>query len=313
MNKIEKSLEFIKPKITFGNTLKFTAYSWSKLLWMRDRGNTEVAGYCVTGTEDPLLVTDFILIKQECTSVTFDLDPEDGVIYVEQMMDTGLPPWTFSNILAHTHPPGCSPNPSGVDEANFKKAFSHPDWAIMLIVADNGDSYCRLKLNVGPGVEKLLKVQVDFGQSFSASNHLEWETEYKKKVTKKQFLITGKEKDIIWPLSETARPYKNTPPPGLGKLFQYQETEYKENVDYKDNETSELNCYWDTYGNANYYCEDNDTCYSYDPVNKKWYTEDMFDDQEHIQEIETPQKPWTAQIITWAEEHVNERDTLIEC
>ena len=73
--------EFITPKMTFSDKLRFSPYAYAKLLWMRDRGNTEVAGYGVTATEDPLFVTDFILVKQECTAASFDFDSEDIVDY----------------------------------------------------------------------------------------------------------------------------------------------------------------------------------------------------------------------------------------
>jgi proteasome lid subunit RPN8/RPN11 len=131
--------------MTFGKEIKFTPYAYAKLIWMRDRGTTEVAGYATTGTNDPLLITDLRLIKQECTMVTFDLDPDDIVEDAERTLDMGLMPWQTHNILWHTHP-GNSPNPSQPDEDNFVSAFSHPDWAIMFIVAEDGSTYCRLKM-----------------------------------------------------------------------------------------------------------------------------------------------------------------------
>ena len=190
---MEKEQEFCNPRLTFEKQLRLTPYAWAKLMWMRDKGDTEVAGYCVTGTSDPLLVTDFVLIKQECTIMTFDLDSEDIVEYTDRMMDEGLAPWQCMNILAHTHP-GNSTDPSGVDEENFEKAFSHPNWAIMLIVGMDGSAYCRLKMNTGPGTISLLDVVIEYGVQFSGSNPEEWEKEYKAKVTKKaSFYMTGTE------------------------------------------------------------------------------------------------------------------------
>lgn len=177
----------MKPKTTFGECLKFTPYSWAKLLRMRDLGETEVAGYGITQTEDPLLVTDFVTVKQKCTMATFDLDNEDIAEYSERMMDAGLVPWMYSNILIHTHPGNC-PNPSHTDEENFMKAFSHPNWAIMFIIARGGETYCRLKVNTPPGVTKELKVCVDYSHPFPGSEETAWKDEYRQKVSKEEFL-----------------------------------------------------------------------------------------------------------------------------
>ncbi|MCK5605030.1 Mov34/MPN/PAD-1 family protein, partial [Candidatus Pacearchaeota archaeon] len=182
--------QFMSPKTTFGDELRFAPDAYAKLIWMRDRGPTEVAGYCTTATEDPLLVTDLRLIKQKCNDVHFELDPDDTVEDVERTLDMGLSPWATHNILCHSHP-GNSPKPSGNDEDNFQKAFSRPNWAIMLIIAKNGSTYCRLKMNTAPGVEKLLKVTVDWSVPFGASDTKAWEEEYKAKVVVEEFDIVS--------------------------------------------------------------------------------------------------------------------------
>lgn len=173
--------DVLHPKMTFANELRFTPYAWAKMLYMRDRGHTEVAGYGVTETDDPLLVTDFRLIRSDCTDVSFDMDPNDGAEFMETMMDAGLMPWQYSNILIHTHP-GNSPIPSGMDENNFVRAFSHPNWAIMFIIAEGGASYCRIKVNVGPGIVKDIKVAIDWSIPFCGSDTESWNDEYAAKV-----------------------------------------------------------------------------------------------------------------------------------
>ena len=193
MSMIEKSSEFIKPKLTFGKELRFSPYAWAKLIYLRDIGDTEVAGYATTATDDPLLITDFRLIKQECTIATFDLDTNDIAEDAERTLDMGLSPWQTHNILCHTHP-SANTDPSGVDEENFEKAFSHPNWAIMLIVGKDGSTYCRLKMNTGPGTISLLDVVIEYGVQFSGSNPTKWEKEYKAKVSQKEsFHMTGAE------------------------------------------------------------------------------------------------------------------------
>jgi len=179
---------FIKPKLTRDSVLRFTPHSWAKMLYFRDIGPTEVGGYGICETEDPLLVTDICLIKQECTPCTIDFDKQDMADFMEKMTDKGLSPWMHQNIFWHTHPGNCA-KPSGTDEQNFDKAFSHPHWAIFFILAKQGDTYARLRYNVGPGTEVLLDYCVDYSIPFVGSNHQEWDKEYKDKVTKTKPII----------------------------------------------------------------------------------------------------------------------------
>lgn len=295
-----KTKEFLKPKTTYGDTLRFTAYAWGKLLFIRDRGDTEIAGYGITATEDPLLITDFVLIKQQCTTITFDLDTGDIAEYMERMMDAGLMPWMYANILIHTHPGNC-PKPSGDDETNFRKAFSRPDWAIMLIVAQDDSVYCRLKLNIGPGTEKLLKVQVDFSQNFRASDHQAWTEEYQKKVIKQQFLMTGEHKAISELASEENRLFRD---------YESFNDPFADLTNYPLQDT-DLDCNWDYNGHVTYYNDDNGTWYVYDPVEQKWYIESLLDDEE-ITEIQTPNEPWVAEVVKWAEKHIDRREIMTE-
>ena len=280
MNMVEKSLKFTKPKTTYDDTLRFTAYAWSKLLYMQSAGNTEVAGYCITETEDPLLVTDFKLIQQQCSSVKFDLDKDDMAEYQELMLDAELTIWQTCRILAHTHP-GTSPNPSQDDEENFKKVFTQPDWAIMLIIAENGAIYCRLKINTAPGVEKLLKVSIDFSQNFRASDHQKWKEEYKAKVTEIKFRMTGKEKAVDDTradlLSNMADEYE----------IWAENNEDLEDMDYHWNSSGEVMCWRG---------KDEGILYAYDPDEQKWYKDD--------EEIDAPEGMWAKKMVVWACENV---------
>jgi len=293
---VGKEQEFCKPRLTFGKQLKLTPYAWAKLIWMRDKGNTEVAGYCVTETSDPLLITDFVLIKQECTIVTFDLDSDDSAEYVERMMDEGLAPWQCMNILAHTHP-GNSTDPSFVDEKNFEKAFSHPNWAIMLIIGQDGSAYCRLKMNTGPGTISLLDVVIEYGVPFNGSNPTEWENEYKAKVSKKtSFHMTGaegKRKRLIpdAPLLDIFEEELGaTRQTGSGNSSQWwddydsawisvtpeekQKLEFNEMID-------EMDCYWDLDGDVVCFIANKgeDCSYYYNPDNDTWQLESEDDFQ----------------------------------
>ncbi len=288
MSMTEKSLKFMKPKMTFGDTLRFTAYAYSKLLWMRDRGNTEVAGYGITTTEDPLLVTDFVLVKQECTGVSFDLDPNDIVDHQERMMDKGIPPWACMDILIHSHP-GNSPQPSDTDEKNFVKAFSHPDWAIMFIIANGGATYCRMKINIGPGVVKEIKVVVDWTVPFCGTDRQAWEKEYKENVTKCEFAVIGTEglTDPLW--------------------SNYPENELLLN----EWEFDEIDCYWNSEGEVAYWNEDDGDWYLYEPITKEWYFGGGAD-SELFQKTDKPKESWANKVIIWAHSHANERELIRE-
>lgn len=326
--KMEKTEEFMKPKLTFAKELRMSPYAWAKLIWFRDRGNTEVAGYCITNTEDPLLVNDFVLVKQKCTMVTFELDPEDSIEYMEKMIDGGLPPWAYSNILAHTHP-GEDTNPSIIDEENFNKAFSHPNWAIMLIVGKDGSTYCRLKMNTGPGALSLLDVVIDYGVPFNGSNPIAWAKEYEEKVFKKTFLMTGsegierhlvpKDKARISELNQVSATtqqiadmdqcYADQSGSGNSSLWwddeeaayisvtpeEIQQREFEEELD-------EMDCYWDIDGEVICWISHmgEDCAYYYNPDTNQW----QIDSDDGFKVCSAPEQEGLAmRIRSWAKKN----------
>ncbi|UCG02556.1 MAG: Mov34/MPN/PAD-1 family protein [Candidatus Heimdallarchaeota archaeon] len=269
-------IETIKPKTTYENILRFTPYAYAKLLYMQNAGPTEVAGFCVTGTEDALLVTDFILIKQNCTQVSFDLDKEDIAEYQERMVDNGLEVWQFARILAHTHP-GNSPQPSRTDEENFKNVFTRPSWAIMFIIAEDKSTYCKLKISVGPGVQVILKTQVDFTQQFAASDFPEWEKEYNEKVIKDTIWQDDIDKHKMWWDQERS-------------IFGY------------DDELDELDCRWDQDGNV-IFLDDDGNEYYYDPINKEWFIEN--ENENFLRQISEPRTNWVSKVKKWSQKYAN--------
>ena len=54
--------------------LRFCPTAWAKLLFFRDRGQTEIGGFAITQPDDLLYVVDFATVKQEVSiaSVAFD-------------------------------------------------------------------------------------------------------------------------------------------------------------------------------------------------------------------------------------------------
>ena len=301
---MEETEKFIEPEMTFGEELRFTPYAWAKLVWMMNRGSTEVAGYGVTATKDPLLITDFVLIKQKCTSVSFDLDQNDIAEYVERMTDNGLPAWAYMNILCHSHP-GNDPSPSGVDEDNFEEAFSHPHWAIMFIIAKNGETYCRIKTNVGPGVTKELNVTIDYGETFPGTDIKSWNEEYKSNVTEVKFLMTGAE-DVCF--SDQDDPMWWNEEEEIWENSNKASENAQNNLPNEDME--DIDCHWDSDGNVSYWDGKDDIWYIYNPIKEKWYQEDFGNDMP--KEITKPNRPWADAVILWASQYANERVLSME-
>jgi len=158
-------------------TLRFTPYTWAKLLYLRDLGETEVGGFGISAAHDPLLVEDIVLIRQSCTVVTVHFDDDSVADFFDTQVDQGLNPARFARIWIHTHP-GHSAEPSITDEETFERCFGKSDWALMVILACGGETYARLRCNVGPGSDVLLPVEVDFSPPFPAADRESWEAEY---------------------------------------------------------------------------------------------------------------------------------------
>ena len=161
--------------------LRFTPHAWAKLLYMRDAGNTEVGGFGVAGSDDLMLIEDFATVKQTATSASINFNDEAVADFFDRQVDEGHRPEQFARCWIHTHPGNC-PNPSYVDEETFARVFGGADFAIMLILANGGDVYARLRFNVGPGGAVLIPVEIDYGCSFAASDHEAWELEYRTNI-----------------------------------------------------------------------------------------------------------------------------------
>jgi proteasome lid subunit RPN8/RPN11 len=96
-------------------TLRFGPTAWAKLLYLRDRGDTEVGGFGIAAEGDLLYVEDFVLVKQTCTPVSVSFEDESVANYFDSQADRGRPPERCARIWIHTHP-GRSPAPSTTDE-----------------------------------------------------------------------------------------------------------------------------------------------------------------------------------------------------
>jgi len=163
--------------------LRFSPTAWAKLLYFRDRGDTEIGGFGVTDAKDPLLVQEFMTVKQQVTSVSVSFDDEAVADFFDAQVDAGRRPDQFARIWLHSHP-GESPTPSMVDEETFERVFGRCEWAAMFVLGRTGKTYVRLRFNVGPGGEGEIPVEVDYRHPFGSSDHEAWETEYKAHIRK---------------------------------------------------------------------------------------------------------------------------------
>lgn len=162
-------------------TLRFSPYAWAKLLFLRDLGGTEVGGFGISAEDDPLLIEDVRLIGQQTTVVSVEFDDEAVADFFDEQIDVGLPPERFFRLWLHTHP-GDSAEPSSVDEETFERVFGRCDWAVMAILAQEGQTYARLRFNAGPGGKFEIPMRVDYKQPFPAADPDGWRREYQRCV-----------------------------------------------------------------------------------------------------------------------------------
>jgi hypothetical protein len=166
-------------------SLRFTPTAWAKLLFLRDYGDTEVGGFGIAASNDLLLVEDVQLVKQVCTWAHVAFDDESVADYFDRQVDAGHQPAQCGRIWVHTHPGNC-PLPSLTDEETFDRVFGRSDWAVMFILASEGQSYARLRFNVGPHADLEIPVGIDYTSTFDGCAFDAWEQEYLANVQPQQ-------------------------------------------------------------------------------------------------------------------------------
>lgn len=144
---------------------------------MRDIGATEVGGFGISEADDLLFVKDVQMVRQQCTPVSVHFDDQSVADFFDRQVDAGLRPEQFSRIWIHTHP-DIWPQPSSTDERTFRRVFGPAEWAVMFILARGGQTYGRLRFNIGPGGDLLVPVSVDYSRPFAAANWDRWGEEY---------------------------------------------------------------------------------------------------------------------------------------
>lgn len=168
--------------------------AWAKLLFFRERGESEIGGFGIARSNDLLFVEEFSTVKQEVTMASVAFDDQAVADFFESQVDAGRKPEQFGRIWLHTHL-GTSPQPSGTDENTFLRVFGRCQWAVMFILAE-GQSYAKLKFNVGPSGEQRIPVEVDFNYPFAGSDFSSWELEYQANIASGSFFKS-------WPADES--------------------------------------------------------------------------------------------------------------
>ncbi len=85
------------------------------MLYLRDRGQTEVGGFGIATGDDLLRIEDVQLVRQVSSVASVVFDDEAVADFFDRQVDEGRRPEQFGRIWIHTHPGDC-PQPSMTDE-----------------------------------------------------------------------------------------------------------------------------------------------------------------------------------------------------
>ena len=201
---VEKETEYTRKL-----ALRFSPTAWAKLLYFRDKSDSEVGGFGITEPDDLLCVREFVTVKQQVTAVSVKFDDEAVADFFDTQVDLGRKPEQFARIWLHSHP-GSSPEPSIIDEETFERVFGNCQWAVLFVVAQNNKTYAKLSFNVGPGGQVLIPVGIDYSHDFGASNQELWDTEYTANIKATEWLSSRtrkQENSANHDLSSYALPY----------------------------------------------------------------------------------------------------------
>ncbi len=174
--------------------LRFSPTAWAKLVFLRDYGETEVGGFGIAPSDDLLFIEDVQLVNQKCNCVHVSFDDESVADFFDTQVDSRRRPEQFARIWLHTHPADCA-RPSSTDEETFARVFGKCEWAVMAILAREGQTFARLQFNVGPGGSMEIPVDVDYRRPFIGSDLDAWEREYVANVQPEPTMLRWHEGD----------------------------------------------------------------------------------------------------------------------
>jgi len=164
----------------------------------------------ITKPEDPLFVTDFTFLPQECTLAKTDFDEDAQNEWMEDRMIGGHNPEHFARIWAHTHP-GSSASPSSTDWETFQEAMAAMPWGVMLILGTSNEFVCVFRVG-----DELLNLSVEI-EPYSVPD--EWHEELKnirkyeyKKNTGNQYVLNSGYDDEYWQDQGSSAAKRSKPP-----------------------------------------------------------------------------------------------------
>ena len=159
----------------------FSPTAWAKLIYLRDKGDTEIACFGLSlDLNNILYVDDVQMAGQESTSVTAEFT-EQGLAdhQAKWCIEEHLHPVQCQRVWIHTHP-GNSATPSGTDWETFYEGplWCKSDWYVMFILAKGGDTHCSLQVNTPSPMTIDIKHRIDWANKFGAADHDAWDAEY---------------------------------------------------------------------------------------------------------------------------------------
>lgn len=152
---------------------------YNKIKYICDNVEIEVSGFGILESKNPLKITDFVIIKQESTIGTTDMDDDAIADFVEDWTEVGWQPWQLQRAWIHTHPSGVT-NPSSVDMDTFKRCLGTGDFGIMIIFVKSGEIICNIHIN--SPIEVIIPAKLEVREKAYQS----WIDEVNTKVSKKK-------------------------------------------------------------------------------------------------------------------------------
>lgn len=166
--------------------LKFWPQAWAKAkLIMEEALPNEVSMMGISEEGNPLVVQDVVVLKQECSGASTDIDDAAMADYIDDMCDKGVPPNRCGRIWIHTHPK-MGTSPSSTDEGTLRDVFGACNWTVMMIMSDKHDPYARLRLSVGGMILSAeIKVGLEYSKILSEAEQERVKADVKDKVSTK--------------------------------------------------------------------------------------------------------------------------------
>ena len=79
--------------------LRFAPTAWAKLLFFRDRGDSEIGGFGVAQAHDLLRIEEFLSVRQEATMASIAFDDTAVADFFEAQVDAGRKPEQFARVM----------------------------------------------------------------------------------------------------------------------------------------------------------------------------------------------------------------------